>query len=270
VSASPAGHDGDEPTELPPRTYRLVSAAYQNRAYPEGVLWVNEAGSMIEIGQQTGKNKSTEAVVARFNLEPNVDVLVDGSLLKVSELSITLESPGVAAKVADLLRRPARERDAVRLISDAESSVSGFLEVREEAVSVLSRIRVDPRGALFELQSMWTTDDTEPLDAVYSRYSTLLAESLEKMKASLAAGEKVLGSEVTDRLYALAYTIGAVQDALFEGDSDLGQELAALRELGIATTAQELRMAKPAERLMLRAHQELVVLAAAASQPPPP
>jgi hypothetical protein len=117
------------------------------------------------------------------------------------------------------------------------------------------------------VRSMWTTDDTEPLDAVYSKYSTLLAESLEKMTASLARGERVLGSGVTDRLYALAYTIGAVQNALFEGGSDLAEELAALRELGIATTAQELRMAKPAGLLMLRAHQGLVVLAAAAPRP---
>jgi hypothetical protein len=263
VSASPAGKVASP--EWPLRTYRLVSATYQDKAYPEGVLRVNEAGSEIELTKWTGKDRRTGAVVARFNLEPNVDVLVDGALLKVSGLSITLESPGVAGEVADLLRRPTREREAVMLVSEAESSVSGFLEVREEALNVLSRIRVDPRGALFEVQSMWTNDDTEPLDAVYSKYSTLLAESLEKMTSSLAGGEKVLGSGVTNRLFALAYTIGAVQNALFEGDSDLVQEIASLHELGIETTAQDLRMPKPTERLMLRAHQELVVMVTARS-----
>jgi len=263
VSASPAGEVASP--EWPLRTYKLVSATYQDKVYPEGVLRVNEAGSEIELRKWTGKDRRTGAVVARFNLEPNVDVLVDGPLLRVAGLSITLESPGVAGEVADLLRRPTRESEAVRLVSEAESFVSGFLEVREEALNVLSRIRVDPRGALLDVQSMWTTDDTEPLDAVYSKYSTLLAESLEKMTSSLAGRESVLGSGVTNRLYALAYTIGAVQNALFEGDSDLAQELAALQELGIATTAQDLRLVKPAERLMLRAHPGLVVLATASS-----
>jgi len=265
VSVPPAGKVASP--EWPPRTYRLVSATYQDKAYPEGVLWVNEAGSEIELRKWTGKDRRTGTAVARFNLEPNVDVLVEGPLLRVSGLSITLESPGVAGEVADLLGRPAKESEAVRLLSEAESSVSGFLEAREEALNVLSRIKVDPRDALFEVQSMGTTDDTEPLDAVYSHYSTLLAASLEKMTSSLATGEKALGSRVTNRLYALAYAIGAVQNALFEGGSDLAQELAALQELGIATTAEDLRMAKPTERLMLRAHQELVVLATARSPP---
>jgi hypothetical protein len=256
--------------EWPPRTYRLLSATYQDKAYPEGVLRVNEAGSEVELRKWTGKDRRTGTVVARFNLEPNVEVQVDGPILRVSGLSITLESPGAAAEVADLLKRPAREREGVRLVSDVESSVSGFLEAREEALSLLSRIRADPRGALFEVRSMWTADDTEPLDAVYSKYSMLLAETFKKMTSSLAGGEAALGSGVTNRLYALAYTIGAVQNALFEGGSDLAQEVAALQELGIATTAQELRMAKPTERLMLRAHQVLVVLATASPSPGPP
>ena len=205
-------------------------------------------------------------MIAKFSLEPNADVLVDGALLKVSELSVTLESPGAAGEVADLLRRPARELEAVRLVSEAEASVSRFLEASEEALSLLSRIKADPRGALFAVDSTSTATDTEPLDAVYSTHSARLAESLERMKSSLAGGEKSLGSAATERLYAVAYTVGAVQNALFEGDSDLVQELAALQELGIATTAQELRMERATARLMLRAHPALVALATSRPQ----
>jgi hypothetical protein len=241
----------------------MVSASYQNKAYPEGVVRVNEAGNEIELRQWTGKKGTTETAVARFNLEPNVQVLVDGQILRVSELSITLESPDIAGEVADLLRRPTKEQDAASPLSEAESSVSRFLDAREEALDALSRIRVDPRAGLFDLQSVWTTDDTEPLDAVYSHYSVRLAESLEKMKSSIAGREETLGPAIANRLYAIAYAIGMVQDALFDGNSDLAQGLAALQELGIATTAQDLLMPKLTERLLLSAHQELVVLAAA-------
>ena len=254
MAASPAGEDASD--EWPPRTCRLVSAACQNKAYPEGLLRVNETGNEIELREWTGKNRGTEAVVARFNLEPNVEVLMDGPILKVSELSITLESPAVAGEVADLLRRPPREREEVRLVSEAESSVRQFLEVRKEALNLLSRIRVDPRGTLLDVQSIWTTEDAEPLDAVYSNYSTLLAESLEKMTSSLAAGEKTMGSGVTNRLYAIAYTLARFRMPSSRGVPTSPRELAALRELGIATTVQDLRIAKPAERLMLEAAPE--------------
>jgi len=263
MSSPPAGGDA---SEAPSHAYSLVSATYQNKEYPDGTLRVNEAGNEVELSQWTGKKRRAETVVARFHLEPNADVLVDGALLRVSELSVTLESPSAAGEVADLLRRPAREIEVARLVSEAEASVSGFLEAREEALSLLSRIKVDPRGALFVVDSTTTATDTEPLDAFYSTYSARLAESLEKMKSSLAGGEKSLGSGATDRLYAIAYTVGAVQNALFEGDSDMVQELDALHELGIATTAQELGMERPTARLMLRAHPALVALATSRPQ----
>ena len=265
MSSSPPA--GDAPAEGPSRAYALVSATFENREYPEGILRVNEAGSEIELRQWTGKKKRAEAVIAKFHLEPNVEVIVDGPLLRVSGLSVTLESPAAAGEVAELLGRPAKELEAVRLVSEAETSMSRFLESREEALSTLSRIKADPRNALFAAGSTSTAADTDPLDALYSTYSARLAESLENMKATLAGGEKSLGSGATDRLYAIAYTVGAVQNALFDGDSDLAQELAALQELGIATTAQELRMEKPTAQLIARAHPALVALATSRPRP---
>ena len=259
--------EGDAPAGGPSRSYRLVSATYRDKTYRDGILRVDEVGSEIELRQWTGKRKMEEAVIARFRLEPNAEVLVDGPLLRVSELSVTLESPSIAVEVSELLSRPARESEAVRLLSEAESTVSGFLGTREEALNLLSRLKVDPRGALLGAESMWTAEGTEPLDAVYSNYSIRLGESLQKMTSFLEGSEKSVGPAVTDRLYALAYTLGEVQNALFEGDSDLVQELAALLELGIATTAQDLRMEKAAERLVLRAHQALVAVATARSAP---
>lgn len=263
--AAPAA-DAGASSQAPSRAYKLVAATYRDKAYPDGILRVNEAGDEIELRQLSGRRKREEAVVARFRLEPDAEVSVDGRLLRVSELSITLESPALAGELADLLRRPAREREALRGLSDVEASLGGFLETRQEALNLLSRMRVDPRGALLSMESMWTADDTEPLDAVYAGYSSRLSESLEKMKSSFASHEKSLGPALTERLFALAYSIGAVQNALFEGESDVAPELATLQELGIATTAEDLKLEKPTERLLLRAHQALVALAT--SSPP--
>lgn len=221
---------------------------------------VNEAGNEIELSQWTGKKKRTETVIVRFRLEPNTEVLVDGALLRVSGLAVTLESPAAAKGVADLLGRPGRELEAERLVAEGEALVTGFLQAREDALDLISRVKVDPRGALLALDSA-STGDAESLDVVYSRRSSRVAESLEKMRASLAREEKGSGSSATDRLFAMAYAVGAVQDALFEGDSDLVQEVAALQELGIATTADELRTERPISRLVLRAHPTVLALA---------
>jgi hypothetical protein len=216
----------------------------------------------MELREWTGRRKKDETVVARFRVEPAAVITVEGPVLKVSELSMTLESPGVAAEIAELIKHPPMDQGAARLLSEAEFSVKGFLEARAQAMSLLSLMRSDPASALLSAEAMWSPDDPkDPVAAIYSRYSTQLAESLQKTTSFLTSIEPNLGPVVVDRFYALTYTIGVVQDALFEGSPDLGLELAALQELGISTTAQDLAGERLPERLMLQAHPALEALA---------
>ena len=249
----------ETPQERPTSTYKLLSATFRDQSYPDGILWVDESRGEIELRQLIGKKRKQEVVVARFKVEANASVVADATVVRISELSMNLESPEAAAKVADILQRPARERDAQKLLSDTESVMTGFLETREEAMAVLARIKTDPRGALVSVQSMWTTGDKEPAEAVYSAYSLKVAESHDKTKAAISTAERGLGPVVAERLYALAYAVGAVQDALFKAGS-LAPEVAALQELGVATTAQDIRMEKPSSRIMARAHPVLVAM----------
>jgi hypothetical protein len=254
---------GGAPTAGASREYRLVSATYRERTYPDGILVIDDARREIELRQRAeGKKKAkAPATIVRFTLQPNAEVTVDGPLLRVSELSISFESPAVAAEVAEILRRPAKDRVAMAMqgLSEAESALAEFLLSREQAVTFLSRLKANPREALLGAESLWPPDATdEPLDSVYSSYSARLADALEKMTSSLAGAEKKLGARMIERIYALAYTIGAIQNALLEGDLKQDRELAALQELGIAATAQDLGMEKPTESLLQRAHPVLV------------
>lgn len=255
------------PAGEPPGSYKLVSATFRGKAYPDGHLLLDEAGRVIELRQTVGRKKKEQATVARFRLEPNAEVLVDGPNLRVSELSVTLDSPAAAKEVAEILGHPAREREAVGQLAEAESAVTKFLEKREDAVTFLNRITVNPREALFSAESMWVDETKEPLDSVCAGYSAGLAEPLQTMMSSLAAAERKLGPRVTDALYALAYTIGSVQNALLGVDPDLTQELSALQQLGISTTAQDLQADGFTERLMTRAHPFLVEAASSPAQP---
>jgi hypothetical protein len=246
------------------RTYKLTSASLRGKTYSDVLLLIDEPRSEVELRQWVGRRKKGQATLTRFQIDPTAEVLVDGPLVRISEVSVALESPSRAAELADLLRRPSREREAMRLLSETEKALLECVETREGAMAFLSKMRVNPREALIGAQSLWAEDDTkEPLEAVYSSYSARLAVSLEKMVSSLGDSEKKLGPGVVDRLYALAYTMGAVQDALFEGDSDMVEELSALREMGVVTTAQDLRTGAPLEQLIQRAHPVLVGFAAA-------
>lgn len=249
--------------EGPRRSYKLVSAIFRDRAYSGGTLLFYEAQKEIEFRQRTGRGKE-EVVVARFRVEPEADVKSEGAVLKISELSLTLESPEAAGEVAGILRPPLKERQDLKQLAEAESLISKFLVTREEAVNLLLRTKTDPRSALLGDESVWASDDTtDPLDAVYSSYSARLTESFDQMSSFLEGAEGKLGSDTTERLYALTYTVGVVQNALFEAGSDLANEIAALQELGVTTTAEDLRMEKLVEPLMAKAHPALEAFATA-------
>ena len=93
----------------PQGPYKFVSASFRGKVYPDGFLLIDEAGKTIELRQATGRKRKEQAAVARFRLEPNAEVLVDGPNIKVSELSVTLDSPTSAGEVAEILKRPSRE-----------------------------------------------------------------------------------------------------------------------------------------------------------------
>jgi hypothetical protein len=259
---SPAGATSSSPGDA--LSYKLVSASLGGKTYPDVLLLVDEAQNEVELRQWVGRRKKSQATLTRIKVDPTVEVLASGPLLRVSELTATLESPSKAWELAELLGRPAREREATRVLSEAAKALLDGVGTREEAVAFLSKVRSNPREALMSAQSLWAADDTsEPLEAVYSSYSARLAVSLEKMISSFSDSEKKLGPGVVDRLYALAYTIGAVQDARFEEDSDMVEELSALREMGVVTTAEELRTGAPFEQLIQRATPVLLGLALA-------
>jgi hypothetical protein len=209
-------------------------------------------------------------VVARFAVQDQAEISTEGTTLRVSELSLRLESSDVALEVAKLLRAPALTGPDSDPLPQAEERLRDFLVAREEALGFLQSVRKDPRAALLAAQSMWPQGDTgDPYDAISSAFASRVTRSQQAARAFLDAVQMRIGYTTMQRLYALAYTVGASQDALFSG-SDATLELAALQELGIPTTMEDLRLAKSSEKLMERAHPVLEALAQASAEPSQP
>lgn len=248
-----------------PRAYKLVSAIYKDTSYPDAMLFVYEERSDLELRHPEGKRSPGELVIARFHVEPNAEVKVEGAAMKISDLSITLESAANALEVEDLLKRPARVQNALKALATAEWSVGEFLEARDDVIGILLRLKTEPRKALLSVESLWTTDDATPVEAVQLALSKRVAESLDKMTAALAPMDVALGPRVVERLYAVAYAVGTVQNDLLSDDSVLAKDVVSLKELGVETTLGDLHMEGVGRRLLQLAHPGLEALTTASA-----
>lgn len=252
-------------------SFRIESGAFHDRRFKEGILVVEYAKRLLELHQFANRKSKEEVLVARFKVEPHAEVSADGKTLRVSELTLKLDSPRSAGEVLSLLRRAPPEPPKTDPLSEAEAAVRSCLEAREEAMAFLSRVRTDFRGALLGSAWMWKAgDERTPLEAVVSEYSARVGGGLDAAKTLVSGAEGALGGPTVERLYALACTLGAIQDAMFEGSSELTEEVQALKALGVSVTAEELRMDKLSERVMLRAHPVLQGLSAGVEPPSEP
>ncbi len=239
------------------REYKLVSAVYRDRAFPDSLLLVDDRGE-IELRQWTGKGKRVKTPVVRFHPELPVSVRVDGVEVRISELSVSLETPQKAAEVAELLERPLRAQEAERSLSEVEANVKEFLGLRGQAVASLSELEADPRRVLVGTESLWTGEVSDPVESYRSAQSEGLAAHFDRLTLSLAAAEGKLGPVVFERLCALACTLASAQDAALKGGGRLDQVLSALQELGVEATPEDL---DSVEVLLQRAHPSLAALA---------
>ncbi|MDG6915810.1 MAG: hypothetical protein JRN23_02940 [Nitrososphaerota archaeon] len=219
---------------------------------------VDEARRLLEVRSGGDRRSSEETLVARFRVEQSATVTADGKSLRVSDLTLKLDSSRSAAEVAAILKRGTPAPVDTDALARAEGALGSCLGAREEAMGFLSRARADPRGALLAAGSMSHAAVAGGLlEAVVSEYSARLSGAVDEAKSVLVAAEASIGAQTAERLSAVACTVGAVQDALFEGRSDLSQEVQALQGLGLSVTAEELRMEGLAERLMARARPVL-------------
>lgn len=252
-------------------SFRIESGNFHDRKFKEGVLVVHYAKRLLELMQYADRKSKQEVLVARFKVEPHAEISADGKTLRVSELTLKLDSPRSAAEVVSLLERAPPPPPKTDPLSQAEAAVKSCIDAREDAMGFLSRARVDHRAALLGSASMWKQgDERNPFEAVVSEYSARVDAALDGAKAVVSGTEGALGGPAAERLCALACTVGAIQDALFEGGSDLAHEVQALKDLGVSVTVEELRMDKLSERIMPRAHPVLVALSAGIEPPSEP
>jgi hypothetical protein len=211
-------------------TFELQLVKYQNKVHKRCILSVNEERKEAKILETKNHifftnrqvyflNKQVPLLTITSDASTTVDL--QGKLVTVNtDILLEARDQEEASKIAELFFRPRKEAEfkSRQMLLGVEGSIRGFLKIREEALCFLANLRRNPRKIMLELSSTLGEGLTgDPVEAMTRLYSERLAKSWEDLISSLSGIEMQVGKDRTNRLYAVTYFIGKLQDAFFEG-----------------------------------------------------
>lgn len=129
------------------------------------------------------------------------------------------------------------------------SLMRDFVQTRAQVFDLLLRLRADPRQALLDF-SAEVPPEKQPLEGLFRKYTDWLDGVFDEFSSSLAEADG-LPPEVAERICAVAYCIGSVQNSIFSGSeeerkksldvlAELGAERAKIDGLGVLAATEAL------------------------------
>lgn len=231
-------------------TFSLRSVKYKEKVYKSCTLFVNEDLKEVRIlstknpvfflnRQVLLLNKQVPLLTMPYDESTTVEIR-QGWLRVNNSILLEAREKGDAPRIAELISRPRKEAELKskrELLAHAEGSMRSFLELREEALGFLYRLRASPRETMLELSSKLGDGEqiNDPVETITRSYSEKVAKSSENLNSTLSGIEAQVGKDEANRLYAAIYFIGKLQDALFEdGDPQkMKKNLEALKDFGL-------------------------------------
>ena len=219
-------------------TFRLRSAEYLEKFYEKCYLEIDGDSGSLEVSYMRGFLGKTRTSLTKMEFDATTTVLAQGTRVTLKGLVMVAESEADASEIARIFRMPAVALAAAtaakeNVASDAGEAVHAFLKGREESLLILAKLAQDPRGVAVSSFAASADDASDPVDAVVVDASKRLSEPLEKMNSSLEKLEASGAKELSEKLYAVAYALGSLQDSIFSAKAVTEPELIFLADLGI-------------------------------------
>jgi len=228
-------------------TFNLRSVKHKGEVYKSCVLYVN--GDIKEARIQSTQNRvfflnrqllflNKQVPLLTMTFDESTNVEVRESWLRVnSSTLLEAQEKGDATKIAELISGPRREAEwkaKQEMLAHAEDSMHNFLEVREEALGFLYKFRASPRETMLGLSSKFGQQQLvdDPAESMIRSYSEKLAKSSDNVNSLLTGVETQVGKDQANRLYAVIYFIGKLQDAFFE-EGDTKKRIELLKSFGL-------------------------------------
>ncbi len=225
-------------------TFDLQSVKYKGKVYKRCTLKLEEERKEAKIlvtknhiipsdRQVLFLNKQVPLLSITYDASTTVE-LRGRSLLLNNDILIEMPEPREASKISELLSRPRKEAEGKsrEALFKAEKAIRSFLETREVALGFLSSLRINPRRTMLDLSSVLEEKQIgDPVDEMTKLCSERLTEHSDELSTVLSEVEVVAGKDQANRLYAVTYFIGKLQDAYFEGKDP--KRLEVLKSFGL-------------------------------------
>jgi hypothetical protein len=218
------------------RLFQLEWAKLEGIMYKRCTLSVDDAAAQVEVTHHQRKLLSSkDTSLTKFGFDAGTKVSRIGASLSVGGVELMASSLDDASAIEKLLGAPraAAREQAFASLALSEERAKDFLTERNETLAFLSVIKSDPAEGMLQLYlSSKSPPDVALRDYLKSRENALVG-SLERLDAALADLSAKAGAHVAERVYAVTYLGGLVQNNLLEkGEPGLKAE-GFVSELGI-------------------------------------
>jgi len=201
--------------------FDLARIKYQERTYDRGSIRISEDIGEAEIFYKKKSLFSEKTIsLVKFRYTPKTELRVQGRKITLNEAVMETEDEGTSKTIEDLIRKP--YHDAVKLVEqklhEMEAPIRSYLVLRAKTLDLLANFKTKPREVTLQLSSMDPSEIVDPVEHIFKTCSDRLAQALGEMRAEMGRSSGMVGVETVQKLYALIYAIGVVQNAIFRGD----------------------------------------------------
>jgi hypothetical protein len=245
------------------RQFQLERVRFEGKDYRRCTLSVDETAGKVEITYQKRKRFSSEPVsLTRFGFDSTTRSSRISASVVMGNVEMVALSPEDASSIESLLgapRKAAREQ-ALEFLATCEERARDFLRLRGETLAFLSILRSDPAEGRFQLYYSTKAQPEAALKEYLKSRGEVLTGALDRLDSALADLGQKTGPKVPERVYAVTYLAGLIQDNLFEkGEPDLRAE-GFVSELGIREGALSPPFEEVPVKLLAAAHESTAAL----------
>lgn len=211
------------------RPFKAASVQYRGREYKNALLLVDDETREVEV--QTGQGLFKKKMGRLVNLGVVTErALAEGDKLIIGEVAVVLESHNDVDTIARLLYIP----DVGKEIALAKISAEKFLRARSSALAPLVKLKGNPRDALLSAFEE-VPEGADPVGILVSDAEKVVQEGVATMKSEVEMQAKDLPLETRNRIYAVVYAVGLVQDSYLKADESTLTGALALLSLAAPT-----------------------------------
>lgn len=242
--------------------FELVEARFAGIVYEDCKLVVDASARQAEVTYVVRKwFRRRPASLTKFQYDSKTKVSRKGTHVEVGDIQFTATSASDSLAIESVFESPRREvlAQEEKELTDTERLAVEFLDARGETLAFLDKLKKEPAEVMLQLSQSNPSPGGEPLGAFLKSRADLVTTAFGRLDSAIAGLSERANDIVAERLSALVYVIGILQNNFLErGQAGVAVE-GFVAELGIRQEDIESADGLPA-RVIAATHQSRVAL----------